>query len=145
VALESLHLDLDRIAQAVDAAAPAALHPCRGGVELEVIAGQTTRRQEAFEDIPEAHEEAAPDQTDDLALPRLLPAVVEELLVEQPGGAELVRQVLDLGGLALLRRRVLGELVEVFRERLVGDAELAEQCAMDDEIRIAPDRLRLRD
>jgi hypothetical protein len=35
---------------------------------------------------------------------------------------------------------VLCEAVEVPRRRIVGEAELAQQRSMDDEIRVAPDR-----
>ena len=60
--------------------------------------------------------------------------------LEQPREADLVGEVLDLRRLALALGRVLGELGEVLRQRVVAQAELAQQRAVDDEVRVAADR-----
>ena len=62
--------------------------------------------------------------------------------VEQPGQADLVGLVLDLGGLALARRGVLGERVEIGGRRIVARAELAQERAVADDVGIAADRAR---
>ena len=74
--------------------------------------------------------------------PRLVPAALEELRLEQPGEADVVGEVLDLGRLALAGRGVLGEVAQVLGQRLVGDAELAEERAVDDQVRVTADRAR---
>src|SRR6266511_3960618 len=134
--------DLDRVAEPVATAAPPAGHGRAELVQLEIVAGKPPCRQVALEDLPEADEQAGADQTDDLALVGLLPAALEELRVEEPGEAELVRQVLDLRRLSLAAGRVLGQFVELHGRRLVGEAELAQQRSVDDQIRVAPDRRR---
>src|SRR5581483_5215470 len=75
-----------------------------------------------------------------LALERLLPAALDQPVLEQPREAELVGRVLDLGRLALARRRVLGELAELLGHRVVALPELAQEGAVDDEVRVAADR-----
>ena len=82
-------------------------------VDLEELAVQAPRGQEPLEDVAEADEEARADHADDLALPVLVPAALEERALEQPGEADVVGQVLDLRRLALALRGVLGEVVEV--------------------------------
>ena len=74
--------------------------------------------------------------------PRLVPAALEELRLEQPREADVVGEVLELGRLALAGGGVLGEVAEVLGERLVADAELAEERAVDDEVGVAADRAR---
>ena len=66
-------------------------------------------REVALVDLSETNEEAGRDDADDLARERLFPAASEELRLEQPGEADLVGAVLDLGRGPLLLRRVLGE------------------------------------
>src|ERR1051326_2226204 len=68
------------------------------------------------------------------------PAALEELVLEEPGEADLVRDVLDPRRLSLARRGVLGERLEVVGDRLVREAQLAQDRTMDDEIGVAPDR-----
>ena len=51
--------------------------------------------------------------------------------------------MLDLGRFPLAGRGVLGQAVEVPGRRIVGEAELAQQRTVDDEIRVAPDRCGL--
>ena len=60
--------------------------------------------------------------------------------VEEPREADLVGEVLDARRLPLALRRVLRELGEVRRRRIVRQPELAEQRAVHDEIGIAADR-----
>ena len=75
-------------------------------------------------------------------VPRLVPAVVEQAPVQQPGSADVVGDVLDLGRLALALGGVLGEVGEVRGRLLVGRAELVQQRAVDDQIGVAADRAR---
>src|SRR5205814_4576841 len=123
--LDLLHEHADCVAEPVGAAGPAADEGGAELVQLEVVARQAAGRQEALEDLAEASEQAGADQADDLAVEGLVPAALVELVVEQPGEAELVREVLDLRRLALAARDVLGQVVEVRRRRLVGETELA--------------------
>src|SRR5207244_11454515 len=69
-----------------------------------------------------------------------LPAALEELGLEEPRETELVREVLGVGRLPLARGRVLCEGAEVLRRRVVGGAELAQERAVADEVRVAADR-----
>src|SRR2546423_14122946 len=109
-------------------------------VELEVVAGASPRRQETFEDLPEAREQARTDHADDLAFERLLPPPLVELGVEQPRETDVVRSVLDVRGSALPLRRVPGEVAQFDRRRLFGRTQLSQQRSMDDEIGVPPDR-----
>src|SRR5205823_14605005 len=79
---------------------------------------------------------------DDLALPALVPAALEQLALEQPGEADVVGGVLDVGRLALAGGGVLGEVGEVLRRRLVGRAELVQERPVDDEVGVTADRAR---
>ncbi|MDP9232424.1 MAG: ribonuclease catalytic domain-containing protein, partial [Actinomycetota bacterium] len=92
------------------------------------------------EDLAEADEEAGDDHAGDLAVEGRLPAELEEALLEQPGKADLVGLVLELRGVTLSDRRLLGDLGEILRQRLVRDSELAQERAVHDEIGIAADR-----
>src|SRR5437763_3057720 len=125
-----VHPHLHRVAETVPPAGAAADERRPERVRLEVVAGQPPSRQEAFEDLAEADEEARADDPDDLALEGRLPAALEELRLQEPREAELVREVLDLGRLALARGGVLGERAEVLGGRVVGGAQLAEQRAV---------------
>ena len=109
-ARDRLDAHLDRVAEPVARARAAAGERGAGRVQLEELARQPPRRQEALEDLAEADEEPGADQARDLALPRLLPPALEQPVLEQPGEADLVGEVLDLRRLALARRGVLGEL-----------------------------------
>ena len=140
VAGDRLDSNLDRIAEPVAATRAAAHQRCPRRVQLEELARQPPRRQEALEDLAEAGEEARADQAGDLALPRLVPAALEQQVLEQPREADVVGEVLDLGGLALAGRRVRGELGEVVGRRVVALAELAQQRAVHDEVGVAADR-----
>src|SRR5205085_648769 len=95
---------------------------------------------EAFEDLAEADEETGADDPDDLALPPLLPAALEELGLEEPREAELVREVLGAGGLALARGGVLGKRAEVLGHWVVGGTELVQERPVAHEVRVAADR-----
>src|SRR4029079_1075930 len=94
----------------------------------------------ALEDIPEPDEQTRGDHPDDLALERVVPASLEERSLEEPGQAEVVGEMLDLGRLPLAGRGVLGQALEVGRRRIVGKAEFPQERAVDDEIRVTPDR-----
>ena len=61
-------------------------------------------------------------------------------LVEQPREADVVGEVLELRRLALALRRVLAERREVVGHGVVGEAELAQQRAVDDQVGVAADR-----
>ena len=114
-ALELGDAHLDRVAEPVGRAAAAADEGGAERRELEVVAGQAARRQVALEDAVEADEDAGADRADDLALEGRVPALLEQPPLEQPGEAELVGAVLDLGRGALARGRPLAELGEVGR------------------------------
>src|SRR5439155_5634291 len=103
--LDPLHQHLDRIPEPVGPAAAPADQRRSELVELEIVARQPARRQVALEDLAEADEEAGADCPDDLPLEGILPAPLEQCGLQQPGKAELVGQVLDLGRLALAYRR----------------------------------------
>src|SRR3712207_4439944 len=108
--------------------------------DLEVVLGEPADGEEPLEDLAEADEHAGADDADHLALERLLPAPLEQDGLEQPREAELVGEVLERGGLALARRRVLGEVRSLPRpDRLVGGSELAEQRTVADEVGVAAD------
>ena len=102
--------------------------------------GSLPRRKQPLEDLAEADEEPRADHPDDLAFPRLLPAALEQRVLEQPGEADVVGEVLELPRLALARRGLLGERRQVARHRLVPVAELAQERTVDDEVGVAPDR-----
>src|SRR5437588_11462555 len=89
-----LDADLDRIAETVAAAVPR-LQARAGRVEL-LPALEFARGQEALEHVAEADEDAAADETDDLALEPLVPAALEQHPVEPPREAELVGEVLHV-------------------------------------------------
>src|SRR6266540_1773481 len=107
--LDPLDDDLDRVTEAVGTAPAAADERRSELVQLEVVTRETTGRKEALENLAEAHEQARADHPDDLSVERLLPPTLEQLLVEQPGQTELVREVLDLCGLALTGGGVFGQ------------------------------------
>src|SRR5581483_9305721 len=137
---DRLDAHLDRVAEAVGTAGAAAHERRARRVQLEELARQPPGRQEPLEDAAEAGEEAGAEKAGDLALERLLPAALDQPVLEQPREAELVGRVLDLGRLALARRRVLGELAELLGHRVVALPELAQEGAVDDEVRVAADR-----
>jgi hypothetical protein len=58
-------------------------------------------RDAAPRHLAEADEEAAVDHSDDLAGKRRLPAELEQMLLEQPGEAELVGGIFDACRLSL--------------------------------------------
>src|SRR5439155_13429223 len=134
-ALDLLNPDADLVAEAVRPAAAAPGERRAERVRLEVVAPEAARWEEAFEDLAEAAEQAGADQTDDLSVPLHLPPAFEQLVFEQPCETQLVREVLDPGRFALAAGRVLGEAVEVAGDGIVRGAELAQQCAVDDEVR----------
>src|SRR5580765_4858320 len=141
-ASDLLDHDFDRVAEPEDAAAAPAGEGGAEGVQLEVVAMQAADRQVTLEDAAEADEQSGRDHAGDLPRPRLVPAPVEELRLEQPGEADVVGEVLQLGRLALAGRCVFCQVAQMLRERLVGGSELAKQCAVDDEVGVAPDRAR---
>jgi hypothetical protein len=108
----------DRIAEAVAAAAPSPHERRAQLVEFVELALETARRQQALEDVPEADEEPGADEARDLAVPRLVPAALEQRVLEQPGEADVVCEVLDVRRLPLPRRGELGELGEVVGTRV---------------------------
>src|SRR5258705_141611 len=91
----------DGIAEPVGAPTAPAGQRGAGVVHLEVVAGEPARRDVALEPLAEAGEDAARNHADDLALPGLIPAALDQSSVEQPGRADVVGDVLDLGRLAL--------------------------------------------
>src|SRR5512132_682678 len=95
--VDRLDSDRDRITEPERAAAAAADQGRAEVIELEVIAGEASSRQEAFEDLAEAGEETGADHADYLALEGLVPAAFVELGVEQPRQADVVGAVLDIG------------------------------------------------
>src|SRR5207244_10990292 len=108
-----------RVAEPVRAPA-AAPDQCRAELaQLEVVARQPPRREEALEHLREADEQARRDQARDLAVERRLPAELEQPPLEQPRETDLVREVLVLRGRALPNGGVLGELGQILWERLV--------------------------
>src|SRR5919201_3105454 len=135
-----VHAHLDPVAETVPPTGAAADERRPERVRLEVVAGQAARRQEALEDLAEADEQAGADDADDLALVRALPAALEELRLEKPGEAELVGEVLDLGGLALANRCVLRQRGQVLRRRILGGAQLVQERAVAHEVGVAADR-----
>src|SRR5689334_18851950 len=90
-ALDLLDADRDPVAEPERPPSPAAGQCSAEVVDLEVVAPEPPGGEEAFEDLAEADEETRADEADDLALPLRLPAALEELVVEEPGEAELVR------------------------------------------------------
>ena len=99
----------DAVAQPVGPAGAAAAESRPERVQLEELAVQAARGDEALEHLAEAHEEARADHADDLPLPLRVPAFLVQAPLEQPREADLVGEVLDLRRLALALRRVLGE------------------------------------
>src|SRR4051794_10352977 len=81
-ARDPLHADRDRVAEPIAAAGRPAGERRPELVQLEELAVQPARRQEALEDLAEACEETGADQPHDLSLPRLLPAQLEEPALE---------------------------------------------------------------
>src|SRR5207253_6035230 len=78
--LDSVDLDLDRVAEAVRPASAAGERRPEA-VRLEVVAAESSRGQEPFEHRAEPHEQAGADQSDDLALPLRLPSALEQLVL----------------------------------------------------------------
>src|SRR5918996_1207061 len=109
-------------------------------IQLEVVAAELAGGQEALEETVEANEDAGPDRADDLPAEGRVPARLEQPALEQPGEAELVGAVLDLGRFTLALGRPLRQLVEIIGGRLVGEPEQREQRAMADEVGVAADR-----
>jgi len=105
----------DRVTETVcpPASAPGERRP--GRVQLEELARQAPRGQESLEHLAEADKQARADHPGDLALPRLLPPTFLQPVLEQPGEAEVVGEVLDLGRLPLPGGGVLGQLGKVVR------------------------------
>src|SRR5207245_9915712 len=68
------------------------------------------------------------------------PPAGEQLVLEEPRETDVVGEVLELGRIALAGRGVLGEPRQIVRQRVVSHAELAQERAVNDEVRIAPDR-----
>src|SRR6266567_2999380 len=101
VALDLLDADADGVAEPIRPAAAPADESRSERVQLEIITLEAPRGQVALEDLPEADEDPRADCADDLALEFVLPAELEELLVEQPGQADLACEVLDLSSLPL--------------------------------------------
>src|SRR5437763_16809427 len=120
-----VHPHLHRVAETVPPAGAAADERRPERVRLEVVAGQPPSRQEAFEDLAEADEEARADDPDDLALPARLPAALEELGLEEPGEAELVGEVLHLGRFPPAGGGVPRKVGQVLRRPVAGGAPLA--------------------
>src|SRR5947209_6209075 len=97
--LDPLDEHVDRITEAECAAATPADQSRTELVQLEVVALEPPRREVALEHVAEADEETGADRADDLALVGLLPPPLEQLRLEEPGEAELVGEVFDLGSL----------------------------------------------
>src|SRR4029077_14516708 len=92
---------LARGAEPIPAPGTATHERGRRVVELEELARKAPRGQEALEHLTEAHEQDGADQPRDLADPGLLPPTLAQSIVEQPGEAQVVGQVLDLCRLPL--------------------------------------------
>ena len=120
-----MHAHLDRVAELERSSTPAADESGSQFVQLKVVALEPSRRKIALEDVAEADEEPRADRAGDLSVERGLPAAFEKVPLEEPGEADLVGPVLDLGRNALALGGVLRELLQVVRLRFVGDAQLA--------------------
>src|SRR6476646_1050423 len=138
--VDRLDADFDRIPEPESPAAATADQRRGEVVELEVVAGETAGREEALKDLAEASEEARADDADDLAFERLVPASFVELGVEQPGQADVVRAVFHICCSPLPLGRVVCELAQIRWHRVLGNVQLAEQGAMDDQVGVAPNR-----
>ena len=143
-AVDLLDPDRDRIAEPVAAPGAATDERGRERVQLEVLAGAGAapagsprrRRRSARRARSRSGRRSRPSK-------HVLPAGVEEPALEEPGEAERVGPVLDLGGLALARptstRRARGSSSGSGSS---ASAELAQERAVDDEVGIAADRRR---
>src|SRR5689334_11627448 len=84
------------------APAPLAARECgREVVERVPVAAEPPHGDVALEDLAEADEQAGPDQPRDLAVPGGVPPELEQAPLQQPGEADVVGDMLDLGRLAL--------------------------------------------
>ena len=114
-------------------------------VELPPLAAaQPARRQQALEHVAEPHEHRALDQADHLAGERLVPAAVEQHVLQQERQADVVAAPLDQRRLPLAVRARLGqprELVLVGRCRRPL-AQVGDQRPVADQVGIAADRAR---
>src|SRR5919106_5973083 len=138
--LDAIDAHGDLVAEAIGAFGSPADERRAERVQLEVVAAQPAGGQEALEEAVEANEDARPDRADDLPAEGRVPARLEQAALEQPGEAELVGAVLDLGRFTLALGRPLRQLVEIVGGRLVGEPKQREQRAMADEVGVAADR-----
>src|SRR5205823_1473615 len=88
--VDRLDAHADRVAETEPSPASPPLEGGAEDVQLEVVGAEQPRRQEALEYVAEAGEEPRADQADDLALERLLPALLVERAVEKPREADVV-------------------------------------------------------
>ena len=113
-------------------------------VAVEALAGvEAPRRQEALEDVAEAHEQPGADESRDDAVEVLLPAVAPQAVLQQERQADGVGAALGVGRLALALRaakRDLGELAG--RRGVLAEAGERAGRAVHDDVGIAPDRRR---
>src|SRR5690348_13552635 len=96
VAGDPLSAHLDRVAEPIAAARAAPNERRSRRVQLEELTRQAARGEEAFEHLAEACEETGTDDAGDLAVERVVPAVLAQAVLEQPREADLVGGVLHL-------------------------------------------------
>src|SRR5215218_4557489 len=110
-------------------------------VELPPVSAQAADRQQPLVAAGEAHERASADEPRDLAVELLVEAALEQLALQQEGACDTIGRALDRHRVALAPRRPRAGLIEVRRaRRRLPRADRAEQGAVRDEVRIAPDR-----
>src|SRR4051812_16520248 len=110
---------------------------------MPAVATDPAPGQETFEALlPEADERAGADHAGDLALERLV-VVLTQAALEEECEADVERRALDLQRAALSGRRRRAGLLHLGGVRAgVVDAQRGQQSAVDDDVRIAPDRRR---
>ena len=142
--VDAAHPHTHRVAEAERRARPLADEDRALLVELPPVAAQAPDRQQSLVAVAEADERARPDHAGDLAVVHaLVAAALVELALEEEAPGDGVRVALDLHRVALARARPLAGLVEGVRPRRgLPRADRAEQCAMGDDVRVAPDRRR---
>ena len=113
-------------------------------VAVEALARiEAPGRQEALEDVAEAHEQPGADEARHDAVERLLPAVAAQPVAQQEGQADRLGAALGVGRLALALRAAQGDLRQIARlRRVLAEARERAGRAVHDDVGIAPDRRR---
>src|SRR6185312_15895141 len=110
-------------------------------VELPPFAAQLAHRQHPLVAVAEEDERAGADHAGHLALVRLLPALLEQLALEQERARDVVGGALDAHRVALARRAPVAGARQAGRSRgLLPAADGAQQRAVADEVGVAADR-----